>query len=34
MSVMLEDGNGMDRDAYVNYLKHLRAETISRFLTR
>ncbi len=31
---LLEDGSGPERQAYLDYLKQLRAETINRFLNR
>ena len=32
MAVMLEDGPGNERDYYLQYIKHLKAETVHRFL--
>jgi hypothetical protein len=32
--MILEDGNGPEREVYMNYIKQIRAETVKRFLER
>jgi hypothetical protein len=32
--MILEDGNGPERELYMSYTKQIRAETIKRFLER